>query len=326
MSLPIDLWPTVYQASTPTRRKAILALSTDISAAIRPSLTACVCTTPSTPLPSLTRFEHLSDVYEEITPAQLSEVWETVSFDSCSGTLRLHFKSLVSYKQGLAYRVLGASGISVRVPSMAAMRFARCLVSRCSGLKGATLTGETYMDCEWRVQMLANASLEDVAFEDLRMPLLNMPSLVTLRSVTPWNLSLDPQFFRCIPRLRDLIITANRFVTAFQIPDSLRFLHIFLQQPQIPLTLFNVVNLQELHLHNVVTTIQLPPCLSRLTLVNSRIGLEDREVLSHPPLQLFSFSLRNPSSLQYWAWKDQQATWGGEGWCRSDQICLTFHL
>lgn len=326
MSLPLDLWPCVYQASTPRRRKAILALSKDISAAIRPSLTACVCTQPYVPLPSLTRFDHLSDVYEEIAPDQLREMWETVWLESYSGTVRLHFKSLANYNKGLVWRILGAKGVEVRVSSFAAMRFARCLLSRCSGTVHANLTGETYMEHEWPVEMLTNSSLEDVAFEDLHMPLLNMPSLVKLRSAANWNLSLNPQFFQNIPKLQSLIITANRAVTALHLPGSLRLLHVFLQRPRSPVVLFNVVNLRELHLHNVITSIRLPPCLSWLTLANSCLGLQDREILSHPPLRLFSFSLRNPSAFQYWAWKEHQATWAGEGRCRSDQICLIFHL
>lgn len=326
MSLPLDLWPAVYQASTPRRRKAILNLSTDISAAVRPSLTACVCTHSSTPVPSLSRFEQLSDVFQEITPENLRETWENVWFESYSGTLRLHFKSLVMYNKQLVCGVLGAKGLEVRVSSFAAMQFARFLLMRCPGVVHALLTGETFMNQDWPVEMLVNQSLKDVAFEDLQVPLLYMPSLVKLRSVGCWNLSLHPRFFRNIPKLQYLIITANRVVTALELPHSLRVLHIFLQRPQSQLKLFNVVNLHELHLHSVITTIRLPPCLSRLTLVDSCIGVEAGEILTHPPLQLFSFSLRNPSVSQCQVWKELEATWAGEGWCFPDQICLTFHL
>lgn len=326
MFLPSDTWSCIYRASTPKRRKAILALNKDISDAIRPSIIACVSADPDISLPSVTRFVRLSEVYTEITTAQAHDNWKFACFQSETQTVRLCFKSTQDYRQGLVTHIMGAAGIEVSISCSAMMPCAGKLLGRCSGIVSAKFVGRTYLEHAWPTQ-LESASLERLAFEDLLLPHLSMPSLLHLTSVTRWDLSIRPEFFENLPKLETLIITANRALTAIRLPPSITTFHIFLRRPGSELELCNISNLRELHLYNIRTDIQLPPFLTRLTLSNTRIlNLFSMEIISHPPLRQLSFHTRLPTVADFLAWGDHQLRKGAQGWCRRDAISLEFRL
>lgn len=268
---------------------------------------------------------HLSEVHTELTTAQAHENWQFAQFKSETQTVRVHFNSPQAYEHGTATHITGAKGIELAIGSFAAMREARCLVSRCTGIVEAKLTGRPYMNHEWPSQ-LRSASLERLIFDDLLLPDLDMPSLLHLSSVTLWSLSIHPEFFRYLPKLETLIITAHRALTAIRLPPSLRLFHIFLRQPGSELEVCNLNNLRELHLYNVVTNIQLPPFLTRLTLYNTHLNLTSPDIIFHPPLRKLSFHMTRPTVTEITAWEAHQQHHKGHGRCRYDAISLEFNL
>lgn len=326
MLLPVDVWCCIYRASTPRCRKTILTLNRDISDAIRPSLAACVSGSLWTPLPSEKRFVHLSEVYTEITTADAHEIWKFAFFRSNRHTLRLHFESLYNYRLGVVTRIYGAHAIEVSVSSSADMLNARKLLSACSGLVHAHFVGDSSMRYHGWGGCLASVSLERVLFQDLPLPCLNTPSLLQLTWVTAWNISINPGFFSNLPRLKDLIITANRSLTAIHLPPSLTLFHMFCRRPTNPLEVYNTSNLKELHLYNVNTTIQLGPFLAQLTLYNTRVNLTPEQIISHPSLEYLSLLITNPSVTQVMAWNAHQKHKAARGCCRPEVINLRFEF